>query len=231
MPANKKSTNKTAHVLNVITAGKDLSESESPVSDSSSASGTSQAIPKPISKPIPKSTFTPVLEMEHTGEDLADQVREALSAELQEGIQESSPVQQEILPDVPTDPTPQAACVTSPSAVPEEPRPVSPSRDPSFQLSSYKPQEWDPDESEYLNIMQALVEEKFLKYMKLLGVCCCSRCQADVKALTLSHLDPKYIVVRRNQNLPITVYDNHYNAAVTSQIIAACRTVMSHPRH
>ena len=79
--------------------------------------------------------------------------------------------------------------------------------------------------------MQSLVNEKAPEFARLMGVCPCSRCLADVEALALSHLEPKYIVARKNQRFPFSAYENRYNAAVTSQIIAACQLVMQKPRH
>ncbi|NBI84606.1 hypothetical protein D3Z48_21720, partial [Clostridiaceae bacterium] len=38
----------------------------------------------------------------------------------------------------------------------------------------------------YLNVMQALVEDKAGKYIQMAGVCPCPRCRIDVVALTLS---------------------------------------------
>ncbi|MPN62939.1 hypothetical protein SDC9_210692 [bioreactor metagenome] len=85
---------------------------------------------------------------------------------------------------------------------------------------------------DYINVVQALVEEKAPKYMDMLGVCHCPRCIADVKALALSNLPPKYIVVPKSQSSPmLTVYESKYSAPITVQLLAACKTVIEHPRH
>jgi Mrp family chromosome partitioning ATPase len=77
-----------------------------------------------------------------------------------------------------------------------------------------------------------LVEKKASKYMDMLGVCRCPHCTADVKALALSNLPPKYIVVPQSQLAPLeAVYEGKYSAAITVQLLAACKTVLDHPHH
>jgi hypothetical protein len=88
------------------------------------------------------------------------------------------------------------------------------------------------DEFCHVNIMQALVEEKSLKYIQMFGLCTCSRCVADVKALALSNLPPKYIVMHKGQVVPmLSVYEGRFSSALTAQIINACKVVMQNPRH
>lgn len=84
----------------------------------------------------------------------------------------------------------------------------------------------------YINVMQALVEEKVDKYIKLFGLCTCPRCKIDVMALALTNLPAKYVVTRENEAVPmLSVYEGRYNAAVISQVMWACKTVMDNPRH
>ena len=69
-------------------------------------------------------------------------------------------------------------------------------------------------------------------YITMFGLCNCSRCTADVKALTLNRLDPKYVVMHNGEEPPrISFYESKYAAAVTAQLIAACGIVMDKPRH
>lgn len=84
----------------------------------------------------------------------------------------------------------------------------------------------------YVNVMEALVEEKANKYIDLFGLCKCHRCVADVKAYALNHLNPKYVVMRTGEVIPrITLYENQFSAVVTAQILNACKIVMASPRH
>lgn len=232
MPANKKSTNKTAHVLNVITAGRATAEEIPPASLASPPATTAEAVsPPPVIAPPVIAPVVPMVEVEHAPEELSNQIREALREEVERAESDTfSVLQPEVIK------TGDYASPSSPSS-PAAP-PVSsigrrtPVRSAQPMLAG-EPQvpPGTGDESEYVNVMQALVREKVPKYIKLLGVCPCSRCQADVEALALSHLEPKYIVLQKCQRFPYSVYENHYNAAVTSQIISACRVVMENPRH
>lgn len=91
-----------------------------------------------------------------------------------------------------------------------------------------------PKEEDFcpVNVMQILVDEKCMRYVKMFGMCACSRCVADVKALALTNLMPKYLVMRSSEVVPmLTVYERRFNAAVTAQLISACKVVMDYPRH
>ena len=84
----------------------------------------------------------------------------------------------------------------------------------------------------YINVMQTLVEEKALRYIKMFGLCDCKRCQADVKALTLSNLVPKYVVLSSTDRIPmLTVYEGRFNSTVVAQLTRSCKIVMDSPRH
>lgn len=90
----------------------------------------------------------------------------------------------------------------------------------------------DPDQTSCINIMQALVEESVDRYIKMFGLCDCPRCVADVKALALNNLVPKYVVaVERERSPRVIIYNERYHAEVTAQILRACKTVMDNPLH
>ena len=45
--------------------------------------------------------------------------------------------------------------------------------------------------------------------LQMFGLCSCQRCLEDVKALTLNHLAPKYVVLEPNDRVPrLTVYES-----------------------
>ena len=84
----------------------------------------------------------------------------------------------------------------------------------------------------YINVMQALVEDKVDKFMQRFKMCTCTRCRTDVIALTLSSLPAKYIVVPESEGIPmLSVYEGRYDSAVTAQLMWACQKVSAHPRH
>lgn len=252
MASSRKGTNKTAHVLNVIMDRPDTGDAPA-----FSAPPPADTVPPLTAAPVvpaPAAAFAPVVEVERVSEDLSDQVRDALREELGLALgMEPEPVadaQEPIAPPAepapiePQEPIPAAAPVAAQAFVPEEfsapaetqtaalaaPEPVADTQEPSALAEA--PEEKAPQaEFTYFNIMQSLVNEKTPKYTRLMGVCPCSRCLADVEALALSHLEPKYIVARKDQRFPFSAYENRYNAAVTSQIIAACQVVITSPRH
>ena len=114
----------------------------------------------------------------------------------------------------PAQPEPEPAPVQEPPAAQSKP-PASPTEDIS-----------------YTNIMQTLVEEKAPRYIKMFGLCTCKHCEADVKALTLSNLVPKYVVLSKQDMIPmLTVYEGRYNSTIIAQLTRSCKTVMDHPHH
>ena len=95
-----------------------------------------------------------------------------------------------------------------------------------------KPEEILPDESRFVNVMLPLVEEKLLKYVRMFHLCECPRCLADVKALALSHLPSKYVVLEGSTYTPMmSFYQAKFDSDVTAQVIHACKQVMEAPRH
>ena len=89
-----------------------------------------------------------------------------------------------------------------------------------------------PDGSVYLNIMEELVEEPLRKYIKLFGLCDCPRCVADVRALALSRLPAKYVVLSSASLTPLlSFYQAKFDSALVTQVIYACKAVMESPRH
>jgi len=95
-------------------------------------------------------------------------------------------------------------------------------------------QNMDPNDENlnYVNVMQILVEEKAPKYIKMFGLCTCRRCEMDVKALTLSNLVPKYVVMHKDEMIPmLTIYEGRYSSTIFAQLTRACKIVMDRPHH
>ncbi len=93
----------------------------------------------------------------------------------------------------------------------------------------------EPDEMEgyvFYNIMEKIVQDKAMKYMKQFGNCTCKRCEADTIALALSMLPPKYVVVKKDSVSPLlNFYEDHYAGQIIVEITKACITVNRNPRH
>ena len=121
-------------------------------------------------------------------------------------------------------PAPEAAPDPTPAPEPEpapQPAPVS--------ASAPQP---NPDDLVVVNIMEALVEEKSPRYISMFGLCSCERCAADVRALTLTNLQPAYVVVpRREVHAMLTIYESRFNSTIFAQLTRSCKVVMDSPRH
>lgn len=208
--ANSKNSrsNKTAHVLNLLTepgeAPKEPSGPKNAPADSAASS-----------------------------EEVASTIRSALEEDLLAELGEEEPP----VPEPEPEPVPEAA-PPMPEPEPEpapEPEPVQaaepePEPEPEPEEPPHKPNPME--DITYINVLQALVEDKVDKYMKQFKMCTCHRCRTDVIALALTTLPAKYIVVPEHESVPmLSIYESRYSAAVTAQLIAACQKVSAHPRH
>lgn len=89
-----------------------------------------------------------------------------------------------------------------------------------------------PDGSRFVNVMMILVEEKLERYVHMFQLCDCPRCLADAKALALSRLPAKYVVLPDNSYPPMmNLYRAKFDSTVTAQIIYACKQILDAPRH
>ncbi len=218
-------TNKTAHVLNLL-AGDSEGAMEGPGAERlgadmpplypKTAVSLDRADEQKIEEQI-KSALEEAFWMEDLNETKKEGQRES-----------SAPAD---LPDAPwTEPDEQAEAETAGQPEPELPFPQEasqPEREPDACPPATQAQEFS-----CVNVMQALVEEKVDKYIRLFGLCTCPRCRIDVKALTLTSLPAKYVVIGEQERIPmLSVYEGRYNAAVVSQVMWACKKVMDNPRH
>ena len=232
--ANSKNSrsNKTAHVLNLLTepgeAAKDSARAERPASAPTPTPDNSEEVasairdaleedllaeladeepaapqPEPIPEPEPQPEPEPLPEPEPTPEPEPEPQPEP--------VQAAEPV-----------PKPEPEPIPEPAPMPEpEPEPEEPARKPN-----------PMEDITYVNVIQALVEDRVDKYMKQFNMCTCHRCRTDVVALTLTSLPAKYIVVPEHESVPmLSIYESRFSAAVTAQLISACQKVAEHPRH
>ena len=241
-------TNKTAHVLNVLAGAGQDEAAETSQADASEAEVS----------PKKQAAHSAVLEVSGTDDDvLADTIRDTLQTiefDEEEASPESTPEPAaEQIPESEPEPTaisitqevkPVAETNTQPITEEENPviekmsvaaeppiATVTPVRVTNAEASVLLT--LDAQETiGYVNIMQALVEEKAPKYLKMFNICPCPRCTADVKAIALSHLPAQYAVMEKSDVIPmLTVYEGRHNSILTAQIIKACELVSSKPRH
>ncbi len=233
MAAGKKNakSNKTAHVLNLLTAP------ETEGGNVAVQTPEADAAPRETPPAPPQALVPPILEVARSNdEQLSEQIRSALEEELLADANESAApeaAEEDVdieAPVPPAEPEEPAEEPTPPAPVQKTPLPVekAPAAPPRSALADTPTK----DDVSYFNVMQALVEEKAPRYIQMFGLCSCPRCVADVKALTLNNLQPKYVTMRHADRIPmLTVYESRYSASVFSQLTHACKTVMDSPRH
>lgn len=213
--ATKKGS-KTAHVLNVLSNPK-----ENPASDGSFQEAVEAQNDEVTQKAVhSRPVRVPILEVARANDEaLSEQIRELLEEELIQGedLSEDQAVEEEEKDGSP----PPMQLELREESTPSQESSIDDGLDQEL-----------PDDFCYMNIMEALVEEKCMKYINMFGLCTCSRCVADVKALALSNLPPKYVVMHKGELIPmLTVFEGRFNSALTAQILNACKIVMEHPRH
>lgn len=83
-----------------------------------------------------------------------------------------------------------------------------------------------------VNVMERIVTDKIDYFMNQFEVCKCDRCRADAIALTLTGLQPRYIVTAPAAVDPLlSYYSNKYTADVIVEATKACMVVKEKPRH
>ena len=229
-----KKTNKTSHVLNLITGSQPPVASSGETQPPSSASGETQQEGSAAEEPVrvPSANVT-VVDPREEGK-LAEEIQKNLIRELekeQTEEQAEQPREQEEQSEEQTEqPNEQAEQAQEQTEQPQT-NPGTPVQKEPEQQEGQKQE--DGPSYRVVNIMEEiLTPELILDALKDNDTCTCSRCQADVKALMLTRLPPKYIVAD-NTAVPmlLTYYHNKFRVAVLSQSIRACMDVKEHPRH
>ena len=231
-----KKTNKTSHVLNLITGSQPPVASSGETQPSSSASGETQQEGSAAEEPVrvPSANVT-VVDPREEGK-LAEEIQKNLIQELekeQTEEQAEQPGEQEEQSEEQSEEQTEGQSEEQTEEQTEQPKtnagtPVQ--KEPEQQEEQ---KQEDGPSYRVVNIMEEiLTPELILDALKSNDTCTCSRCQADVKALMLTRLPPKYIVAD-NTTVPmlLTFYRNKFRVAVLSQSIRACMEVKEHPRH
>lgn len=235
-----KKTNKTSHVLNLITGSQPPVASSGETQPSSSASGETQQEGSAAEEPVrvPSANVT-VVDPREEGK-LAEEIQKNLIQELekeQTEEQAEQPGEQEEQPEEQPEEQQEEQTEEQTEEQPEEQteQPKTNAGTPVQKEPEQQEEQKQEDGPSYrvVNIMEEiLTPELILDALKSNDTCTCSRCQADVKALMLTRLPPKYIVAD-NTTVPmlLTYYRNKFRVAVLSQSMRACMEVREHPRH
>ena len=226
-----KKTNKTSHVLNLITGSQPPVASSGETQPSSSASGKTQQEGSAAEEPVrvPSANVT-VVDPREEGK-LSEEIQKNLIRELEKEQEEKHAEEQA---------EQSREQEEQPEQSEEQPEEQPQTKDGTpVQEKTKEPESQEEQKQEarpgyrVVNIMEEiLTPELILDALKSNDTCTCSRCQADVKALMLTRLPPKYIVAD-NTTVPmlLTFYRNKFRVAVLSQSMRACMEVKEHPRH
>jgi len=235
-----KKTNKTSHVLNLITGSQPPVASSGETQPSSSASGETQQEGSAAEEPVrvPSANVT-VVDPREEGK-LAEEIQKNLIQELekeQTEEQAEQPGEQEEQSEEQSEEQQEEQTEEQQEEQTEEQteQPKTNAGTPVQKEPEQQEEQKQEDGPSYrvVNIMEEiLTPELILDALKSNDTCTCSRCQADVKALMLTRLPPKYIVAD-NTTVPmlLTFYRNKFRVAVLSQSMRACMEVKEHPRH
>ena len=235
-----KKTNKTSHVLNLITGSQPPVASSGETQPSSSASGETQqegsAAEEPVRVPSANVTVVDPREEGKLAEEIQKNLIQELEKEQTEEQAEQPGEQEEQSEEQPEEqPEEQTEEQSEEQTEEQTEQPKTNAGTPVQKEPEQQEEQKQEDGPSYrvVNIMEEiLTPELILDALKSNGTCTCSRCQADVKALMLTRLPPKYIVAD-NTTVPmlLTFYRNKFRVAVLSQSIRACMKVKEHPRH
>ena len=228
-------------MLNLITGSQPPVASSGETQPSSSASGETQQEGSAAEEPVrvPSANVT-VVDPREEGK-LAEEIQKNLIQELekeQTEEQAEQPREQEEQSEEQTERSEEQ------TEQPNEQAEQTQEQTEQPQTNAGTPVQKEPEQQEeqkqedrpsyrVVNIMEEiLTPELILDALKSNDTCTCSRCQADVKALMLTRLPPKYIVAD-NTTVPmlLTFYRNKFRVAVLSQSMRACMEVKEHPRH
>ena len=215
-------SNKTMHVLSLLTADKSPSAQEE--------------------------ASVKVIDSGESGKDkLAEQIEEQLEHALQEELkkteQESASVLEAEAEKEPEPETerleeaePEIASVLEAEQEPEMERleEAEPEIEHVSEAEAEKEAEPEPEEPDYafVNVMETIALEHLRENQERFHTCTCNRCTVDVLALTLNEVRPKYVVVQKGAVSALTsFFEKKYMTDLLVAMVKACIQVAKNPRH
>lgn len=254
-------TNKTSHVLNLLTSGEGEqgnieNTSMETLADVPEAEGKKPSAPRKrrsVSSAIKRE------EQEESQVTVIDEAREndRLSREIQRNLEESMKQEMETCSEnresedggVNTN-AERSADTTEASggepvkkdSIPERAEKKTPREEKLIEKSKAADEyvkdeipEADTGEEEFhiVNVMAAILKQQSIpEFMAKYGCCTCNKCVADVNALALTRLPAKYVVLKKDATSPmIGYYQSRYRADILASLLRACLIVKESPRH
>ncbi|MCL2088826.1 MAG: late competence development ComFB family protein [Oscillospiraceae bacterium] len=203
MPGRK--TNKTAHVLNLLTNSPETTEEVTESAVNIPEEPPVIAKPEPQPEPEPKSN--PVLESQKNMEkqsNLSELLRNELEKELDAEMREETNDKEKTVMD--------------------DKKTVSETSGDVLLGNT--------DDYISINIVEDIIKSRAVHFIEKLGGCTCARCVNDVVAYTLNSLPPKYTVSHKGMLFSkIATYENQYTSDISTAMTRAVITVMNSPRH
>ena len=236
MSAKSKETTKTAHVMNLLRKNSINPQTADPASAQEPDMEQNEAVAvQPETQPVQH----PIIASLNEEAVVSQEIKDALEMEL--SIDEPPMLAAEPEPEPVWDEEPEEEVLleeageetVDASDFPQEQEevPAEEETEPEANLPVEEEEPRVPRVKIY-NAMQMLVEENTEKYMTMFKLCTCPRCRADVQAIALNNLQPKYVVMEEGELIPrITVYERQFHTTITAQILRACTIVAAHPHH
>lgn len=203
-----KKTNKTTHVLDLLTNGSNTQENKSDVQSTT----------------VTPSTVT-VVDEGSRNDRLSQEILNKLSEELEDEIrQENAPES--------TNATQEASAPAPEVSAPAEPEPAAPAPQPAKAQKKFG-DHLREEGYHFINVMEELLMKQDLDdLLSQYNVCTCNRCKADVCALTLTALPSKYVVAADSSLSPVlSYYENRFRITMLTELIKSCTKVRENPRH
>lgn len=84
----------------------------------------------------------------------------------------------------------------------------------------------------FYNVMEEIVKNKALDFIRDLSVCGCDKCYYDIIAMTLNKLPPRYVVTPKGRLFAkISATETQVNSDMASILTNACLYIDKNPRH
>ena len=228
-------TNKTAHVLNLISKAKDehqsideqmeIDNTGSDVSNDLMFMGIEPSNDKSISEKINENLEALIEEEDNPSAPKSQEPREnqILEKENTEEVVDLDTIE-------PVTEVIEKVSVPEPQKQPLEEQYAS----NSTVTTQQEPPAEAPKEHifHYVNVYEKLVLDRLEEFQTMFEVCTCPRCTADVIAIALTNLPAKYIVVDNPKIIPLlSFYREKFKTPVATQLSSACVTVKEKPLH
>ncbi len=214
-----KKTNKTTHVLDLLTNG--ASQENGSASEQEKKSDVQ-------SHTVTPSTVT-VVDEGSRNDRLSQEILTKLSEELEDEIRQESGT--EAPQPAQEAPAPELEEIELDEVETPAPRPAAPQKSHSAAARTFN--ESQEEGYHFINVMEELLMKQDLdSILEQHGVCKCNRCKADVCALTLTALPSKYVVASDSSISPVlSYYENRLKISMVTELVKACTRVRENPRH